>query len=219
MGLGEHVTAAARERTLWDFAAKLVAKPSPGELNQALMELGSLICTPQAPLCDECPVAEFCVARSENRIEGVSTTSKQPSSIARHDVAFLIRRADEVLLVQYAPGGHWAGLWDFPRVTLPRPTDKAPERKAAALFRKHYDLPVRPVGQRLRRIHHSVTRYRITLDFFEAEPEGDVPTSGDGHTVGKPFDYVVGCWRWVHRDELAQLPFTSAGRKLASGSL
>ncbi|GAB6164767.1 A/G-specific adenine glycosylase [Thermostilla marina] len=220
MGLRDGITSGARERILWDFAEKLVAKPSPGELNQALMELGSLICTPQAPQCDECPVSTFCVALAEDRIDSVASTRKQPASIARHDVAFLIRRADEVLLVQYASGGHWEGLWEFPRVTLPQATEKHPERKAAALFQRHYNLRARPVGKRLRRIHHSVTRYRITLDFFEAELEEDFPsTDHPKSTACKTFDYVVKRWKWLRRDALSQLPFTGAGRKLAGGLL
>jgi A/G-specific adenine glycosylase len=50
------------ERRLWDEAESLVRGERPGDLNQALMELGALVCTPSTPRCDDCPVASGCEA-------------------------------------------------------------------------------------------------------------------------------------------------------------
>src|SRR5947199_2090412 len=50
-------------RWLWQAAADLLPARRAGAFNQALMELGALVCTPSAPRCDDCPLAAQCVAR------------------------------------------------------------------------------------------------------------------------------------------------------------
>ncbi len=58
---------AATEKRFWSEAEKLVAGPRPGDLNQAVMELGATICTPQNPACHECPLRDGCLARASGR--------------------------------------------------------------------------------------------------------------------------------------------------------
>jgi A/G-specific adenine glycosylase len=62
-GIRDDVRKAATVRRLWEEAAALVRGPHPGDLNQALMELGARVCTPRAPRCPVCPVAHHCEAQ------------------------------------------------------------------------------------------------------------------------------------------------------------
>ncbi|MGH7289297.1 MAG: A/G-specific adenine glycosylase, partial [Myxococcota bacterium] len=65
------VKSPAGQRRLWDEAAALADGPSPGDLNQALMELGALVCTPRAPRCPLCPLREDCRGLAAGRAEAL----------------------------------------------------------------------------------------------------------------------------------------------------
>lgn len=113
-------TDALVQKRLWGFSESLLPKKKgSGLLNQALIELGSQVCLPQAPKCLICPVQKFCKGRQagiESRIPA-SKTREAPTPLV-HGVV-VIREGGQVLLRQNEPGEWWAGLWDFPRVELP----------------------------------------------------------------------------------------------------
>lgn len=104
------------EASLWRHAEALVQGPRPGALNQALMELGALVCTKAAPRCAQCPVRASCVAYREGKQEvlPVPRARKAPKEvkwvavIARTsptDPRFWIVRGDKSL---------FGGLWGLP---------------------------------------------------------------------------------------------------------
>jgi A/G-specific adenine glycosylase len=102
---------------LQSVAAALVPPDRPGDFNQALMELGSLVCTPRTPRCDECPVRAHCSARANG------TQLDRPRRVAKkttpsYDVATLILRrpCGRVLLVRRPADGLLAGMWTFPGI-------------------------------------------------------------------------------------------------------
>ncbi|RPI90021.1 MAG: A/G-specific adenine glycosylase, partial [Planctomycetaceae bacterium] len=64
LGYEDDPRSATGQRLLWSFAEQVLPPKNPGEINQALMELGATVCTPVAPGCEECPLAELCVARA-----------------------------------------------------------------------------------------------------------------------------------------------------------
>ena len=87
----------------------------PGQFNQALMELGALVCLPNgAPLCEKCPLARFCTARKEGRTGELPVkTAKKPRRVEELNVWFLFR-AGRVALRRRGEKGLLAGLWEFP---------------------------------------------------------------------------------------------------------
>ncbi|HSA24280.1 MAG TPA: A/G-specific adenine glycosylase, partial [Myxococcota bacterium] len=110
------VDSAAGERRLWTEAETLVrASGDPSALNQGLMELGALICSPLSPACQECPLAPACLARR------AGTQAKRPVRAPRRAprvqpmAALVVRRADgAVLLRKNPPEGLFGGLWSVP---------------------------------------------------------------------------------------------------------
>ena len=60
--LKDEVKSKAGQEALWAWAEELVQGPEPGDMNQALMEFGALLCRPRAPLCAECPLTKKCAA-------------------------------------------------------------------------------------------------------------------------------------------------------------
>ena len=73
----EGVKSPAAQRRLWDEAAALARGPSPGDLNQALMELGATLCTPKSPSCEVCPLRRRCAARAAGDPESLPVKAKK----------------------------------------------------------------------------------------------------------------------------------------------
>lgn len=95
-------------------AEALIDRERPGDYNQALMDLGSGICTPRAPKCETCPVAAFCAARAGGDAESYP---RLPPPIARREVEVTVVLAylgGRVLVRRRPSKGLLAGLWEFP---------------------------------------------------------------------------------------------------------
>ncbi len=82
------------------LARPLVPARNPGAHNQALMELGALVCTPRTPLCGECPLRPLCRAAALGTPEAFPRAGKRPPKKAIHLAAGLVRRDGRFLLVE-----------------------------------------------------------------------------------------------------------------------
>ncbi len=111
-------------RWLNHTAASLVDKDRPGDWNQALMELGAMICAPKNPRCEDCPVQRWCTGHEQG------TQALSPAGIRRvpaREIFFLLvilqTEEGEVMLVRRPDKGLLAGMWAFPEKELPKPLD------------------------------------------------------------------------------------------------
>jgi A/G-specific adenine glycosylase len=190
----------AARRWLWQAAEDILPDRDIGAFNQALMELGALVCTPAAPRCSECPLAARCVARQLGQQESIPARTTPPSTIQVQEAAVVVRRGAEVLLVQRPPGGRWAGLWEFPHGPL---LDRESHEAAAVRLLHQLTRLSAKLGPELLTIRHGITRYRIALTCFEAEHAG-----GDFQSAF----YVEG--RWLSCADLAAYPVSSPQRRL-----
>jgi A/G-specific adenine glycosylase len=188
-------------RWLWQAAEALLPTQHVGHFNQALMELGALICTPTGPRCGECPLAKRCQAYQLGQQEAIPVRSAGPAVTEVQEAAVVVRRDDKVLLVQRPTTGRWANLWEFPHGPLldGETHDFAALRLLAELTGLQAQL-----GPELQTIRHGITRYRITLVCFEAE-------------------YAAGTFRsdfyqsglWLSPADLARYPVSAPQRRLA----
>ncbi|MDB5340574.1 MAG: mutY [Planctomycetaceae bacterium] len=204
LGYDADPRARAGQDALWSFAEELVPGDHPGRFNQALMELGSIVCTPTNPNCPSCPVSFACQAFLTSRQREIPRAAVRPEITAVTELSVVLRRGDRFLLYHRAPGERWAGLWDFPRFACDELT-AAPKRQPAWIENKlSQDLGVQvKVDELLTEIRHSVTRYRITLRSFLADHE-----SGE-------ISEAAGEYRWLTVDEIHTYPLSVTGRKLA----
>ncbi len=189
---------AVQER-LWQAAERLLPVKRPGTFNQALMELGALVCTPAAPHCPRCPVAAACAARRLGLQHSIPAPARRAAAVQVDEVAVVVRRGGNVLLVRRPDGGRWAGMWEFPRV------EQEPlESPAAAAGRLLSALGLRgEVGGELATIRHAVTRFKITLTCVVARWRGGTLAEGL---------YPEG--RWVSPADLASYPVSVPQRRL-----
>ena len=162
-------------------------------LNQALMELGALVCTARQPGCHICPIHRFCVARRDKRIEDLPALSSRAPAIRRRFVAFVLERQGWVLVRQRPAHGVNAHLWEFPNFEL----GDSDLRRAA---RKEFKAL--PGLEHFCSIKHNITRFRITVDVFRAPLHRRLalPPRLNG--------------RWLTLDSLQDLPFSSAHKRI-----
>jgi len=163
-------------------------------LNQSLMELGALVCTPRKPQCRMCPVKRLCLAFRENRVEELPNLSKRSPATHRHFVAFIAEWNGRFLVRQRPVGVVNAHLWEFPDTEILN-------------GKFHAKLAAKKIwGAELTRIEpfctlkHSITRYRITLEAFHVR-------------LKKAPRRVDGVWRTPA--QMDRLAFTAAHKKLA----
>lgn len=193
---------AAGQRRLWSLAEELLPRTNVGRFNQALMELGSKVCTPRSPDCGACPVADFCQANLGGLQDVVPVPKQKQQFEDVHHAAVVIRHGGRVLLRRCAEGQRWAGLWDFPRFEIDGEVGPA---LAAALAEKTHSLTgcrIQP-GPLLATIKHGVTRFRITLQCYEAKLIGRKPRTQDDALV------------WSTLKQLANYPLNTTGRKIS----
>lgn len=188
------------QRWLWHMAESLLPSRRIGDFNQSLMELGALVCTPAAPRCAECPLAEDCVARRRRLQDKIPVRFAAAAPVEVHEVAVAVRRGSQVLLVQRPPGGRWAGLWEFPRGQVVE--GETPEAAASRWLRHSTGVRAR-LGAEVTTIRHGVTRFRITLVCFEARYEAG---------SFRPAFYPEG--HWVEPERLLQYPVSTPQRRL-----
>lgn len=97
-----------------ELAADLLDHQAPGDHNQALMELGALVCKPIRPLCAECPVRSRCLARSRDRIDQLPVKAGRTRIRERHFNYLHIAIDDGLYLRKRADKDIWQGLYELP---------------------------------------------------------------------------------------------------------
>jgi len=160
-------------RSLWAMAERLLDVASPGDWNQALMELGATVCTPRAPRCEACPVRRHCCARALGRQEDLPPAAPRRAGVRVRRAVALVERAGRVLLVR-REGGLLAGLWEPPGVEL---SDHEPAERMLA--RALADLGLRgALHATPARIRHTITHRSIHVDVWRLEPRPPLPRAG-----------------------------------------
>ncbi len=198
-GIGDPVNQAAAHRVFQRTADRLLERGCPGTFNQALMELGALVCTPRRPNCPDCPWKASCFALLND------VTDEFPKRIRRAPVpihamvAGLVCHRDRMLVVQRPSEGLLAGLWEFPGGRRHR-SETGPEA-SRRLLSEATGLRV-SVGRKLIRVNHAYTHFKIELDLYLCRKDsGRVRLDG------------LQAFRWIRPAELDVLPFTGVCKK------
>jgi len=203
-GYRREVVAGEGQRHIWNAAESLLPATGAGKYNLALMELGALVCKPSDPRCDECPVTAHCAAFAAGRQNEIPKLAAKVKVTAVREATVVVRKSGRVLLRQRAKGERWEGMWDFPRFPLDGEGPLFVRRELVDKVRDQTGVDIEP-GALIKTIKHGVTRYRITLDCYEARATGGRGRSTDASPV-----------RWTPLAELGDLPLSVTARKIAT---
>jgi len=202
IGYRDDPTRSAGQRLLWQVAEEVLPRADISRFNQALMELGSLVCQPAHPKCDQCPVANLCTTFEEGLQNEIPRSDRKTNFVDVAEAAVVVRKRGQVLLRQCPEGQRWAGLWDFPRFEIDGEGPLYVRDELVAKLREQTGVVAKP-GSLLKTIKHGVTRYRITLDCYEA--------SFVSGRISSPASQL----RWIRPAELGAYPLSTTGRQLA----
>jgi A/G-specific adenine glycosylase len=172
LGIREESTAKAVIDQLWLIAGELVRGPRPGDLNQALMELGATLCTPKNPDCPACPVRKRCDARIRGDADQLPIKKKRPKPKPMRAVAAWIERGGKILAVRRPEEGLMAGLWELPGGEI-GPRDEAKDR-LGEILRNAVGLEIRD-AQSVGRIEHVFTHRRLEVEVFRCRADKGEP--------------------------------------------
>jgi A/G-specific adenine glycosylase len=186
-------------KQLWRLAESFLPVRAVGDFNQALMELGALVCTP-TPHCPVCPLKDDCEARRLGIERALPARGADRSIVEVRESAVVIRRGPGVLLVQRPDKTRWSGMWEFPHAPLAasESSESAARRVIAELTGVDAEL-----GTELVTIRYAVTHHRITMVCFEAR-----------FRAGRfrPSFYREG--RWVKPERFGDYPVSSPQRRI-----
>jgi A/G-specific adenine glycosylase len=164
-------------RALWALAESLVPARGAGEWNQALMELGAVVCTARAPRCGECPLNRHCRALALGRVAEFPPITPRRKSVRVRRAVALISCGGRLLMVR-REGVLLDGLWEPPGVEL---SPRVDARKAleAELRRLGVRARVTPTGEIVR---HTITHRAIEVEVWRGQVEPG-ETSGGARTL------------------------------------
>ena len=98
------------------LAQKLLDKKHPGDFNQAMMDFGAMVCTPQAAQCESCPLAKQCVARRQNRVDELPVKAQKTKISERFFHYIYVEQGPYVWLHKRGAGDIWQNLYELPQV-------------------------------------------------------------------------------------------------------
>jgi A/G-specific adenine glycosylase len=196
LAIDEPVNGSGAARAFQSPADRLLDRRRPGDFNQALMELGALVCTPRAPGCDGCPVRRLCRAQRDGTVHRFPrrAASRRIPEI-RAAVGVIVRRG-RVLVTRRPAEGLLGGLWEFPGGKID--AGESPAEACRREIAEEVGLSV-TVTDALAEVRHAYSHFKVHLHVFLCR-------SGTGRVrLNGPAGF-----RWVRPDELDALPLPKA---------
>jgi A/G-specific adenine glycosylase len=200
---------AGHAQTTQRATALVLASGAPGPLNEALMELGALVCTPRSPSCGACPWRAACRAHAEGAVELYPVKAKKAARKALRVACVVVVDANDRLWLERRPGrGLFGGLWEPPGVVVDATGDATATLPAAwdAVLASRglaSSSPAAPVV-----VERTLTHRDLRFDVVVARvPVGTVVRVDDGEG------------RWVPRTGLGTLGTSTAVRAVLDAAL
>jgi A/G-specific adenine glycosylase len=184
------------------MAQALIPQGKARDFNQALMELGAVICVPKTPHCQNCPVRMFCASERLGVVAQRPVAGSRKSVVPIEVVLGVLVHRRRVLIQKRPDAGLMGGLWEFPGGKLQN--GETPEQALRREFHEELQIDVDPI-RKLAVIRHQYTSFRVILHCYLCRFHE--------HPQPVTLSAAVDC-RWVTADELNEFPFPAANRKL-----
>jgi len=189
------------EKILWGIAERTLPKGQAGDYNQALMDLGSMICLPRKPLCMICPVKKSCQAQALG-LQEQRPVLRSKGTVPHYTVtAAVMKKRGRILLAKRPAEGLLGGMWEFPGGKVEN--DEELETCLVREIQEELGVSIH-VGEAFGIYRHAYTHFRITLHAFLCSVK-----KGDPKPI-KATELV-----WVLPEELGNYPMGKVDRQIA----
>lgn len=192
-----------RER-FWSLQESLIPEGEAREFNQALMELGALVCTKQSPSCGICPIRKDCLAYESDRVQDYPVRQAKRKQVKVIAAAIVLRQKDRYFIHRRPKGRIMGGLWEFPEWKLAEDKGLSPSAVGEELKRHataEFGLN-NPVLDPLGVIKRNYTHHLESLHVYQARITGPVKDARDWPSA------------WVTPAQFSRHPFSSAHAKI-----
>ncbi len=203
-GIGEDVRLSLTQKEIARHATALLDRSSPGDFNQAVMELGATVCTPASPDCSSCPFQLRCHAH-KNGATGKYPYKSPAKKRPHHQIAVGVVRDERgrLLIARRPDNAMLGGLWEFPGGKQ-EDGEALPDTVRREL-REELGVEAGVDQMPFQSVRHAYSHFTITLHAFHATLEhGSAPPVAQN---GEPI-------RWVAAEELVDYAFPKANRKI-----
>ncbi|MDO5537704.1 MAG: A/G-specific adenine glycosylase [Desulfovibrionaceae bacterium] len=196
---------------LADMAGDFLTRGHAREHNQAMMELGALVCG-RKPDCPSCPLSSFCLARKRGTVSERPVLPARQKRIPITVSCGLLLHESRVYVQRRLPNDVWGGMWEFPGGG--REGEERPDETVVREFLEETGFAVR-VAKNLIVLRTNYTKYDITMHFFVLDFADAALRAAPLKSLPEPALSEADACRWVTLEELEELPMPSLHRKLA----
>lgn len=184
----------------WETAQELLPPGKARDFNQAMMELGALVCTPRKPTCTNCPLKKICKANKSGTQELLPYKGPSRSKVEVKVVVAIIHQGGKIFIQKRQAKGLMAGLWEFPGGKVEK--EEALETALHREIQEELGVSIKHIRPFMN-FKHAYTKYLVDLhsylaDFDQGELELRAASEG----------------KWVFLEELDQFTFPAANVKL-----
>lgn len=203
-GIEDDIRKSTTKKTIQKFADELIPEDQPGDFNQAIMELGAIVCTPQNPECSACPVSSECVAANSAQTDVIPYKSPA-KKIPHHQIAvgLILNNKNELLIALRPNDSMLGGLWEFPGGK--REKGETLRKTVARELREELGVEVE-VFSKFQELKHAYSHFKITMHAFWCKISSGTPLPKSSQEI-----------KWVPLDEMDQFPFPKANKTLIEG--
>lgn len=140
-------------------AKKLTPKLNNGDYIQALMDIGSLICTPKDPLCNDCPIEKFCITKKKNAVNEIPKKIIKNDKPVREGIVFWIKnKNNQILLKRRDETGLLPGMLEFPSYNWSKNKINENDKKI---------LSIKNIKKLNKKVIHEFSHFKLKLTVYE----------------------------------------------------
>jgi len=194
--IDENIALQKTKKHFEKYIRHIISKEDPSSFNQAIMDLGAMVCTPKSPACLLCPVQAHCKAFAEGVQEKLPIKTKAKKQKKVPYAAILIRNKQHEYVIEQRPdSGLLANLWQFPMV----PLDKIDFEHAESWLLNEYGLDIE-ICQKKGELKHVFSHLIWEIEIYDAKTK---------HTESKDTRL-----RFVRKEALKEYPFPVSHQKM-----
>jgi A/G-specific adenine glycosylase len=197
------------------MATSLIPRGQARQFNQALMELGALLCGKKAR-CENCPVKQFCQAHRLGIVPERPVPGKKLNRSALEVITGVLTHKGRLFLQKRLDSGVWAGFWEFPGGRLEE--GESPPEGIVREYGEETEFRI-AVREKLGIVRHAYTRYTILLHCFLCSFSENCRNEPDETGFPRPVLHAATAYRWVLPDELDDYTLPAGHRKLVDAWL